>query len=68
MAEPIEHSAHSDRGDGSDGDRSPFEPARITEGYPFDEQDQKVIKRLLSDIRRRQRDAARKALTQASDS
>ena len=41
--------------DETDGvaERSPFEPARITEGYPFDEVDQRVLRRLLDDVGRR---------------
>ena len=35
-------------------DESPFKPARITEGYPFDETDQQVIRRILEDVRQRQ--------------
>lgn len=36
---------------------SPFRPARITEGYPFDEIDKKVIRRMIDAVARRQRAA-----------
>lgn len=68
MAEIIEQATAADHDGGvENGDRSPFKAARITEGYPFDETDQKVIKRFLSDVRRRQSEAARKALDKSSE-
>jgi hypothetical protein len=55
----------SDREDGH-GEVSPFAPARITEGYPFDEMDKEAIERFLSEVRHRQREAEKVRAAPAS--